>query len=132
MHELPFTGRQSSKDNPMFRVRKSRPYVSNSARIFWKVMKEHHPLFFIWNCVPIHPYKNNNILSVRTPSTQEVMRFSRFLLRIVSLLKPTRVVALGRKAEFSLIQLSVPCTYVRHPSQAGANRFIKGMARIVP
>ncbi|UCG91383.1 MAG: uracil-DNA glycosylase [candidate division WOR-3 bacterium] len=127
MHELPFQGRRSSTDNPTPRIRKSTPYVSNSARIFWGTMNQYHPKFFVWNCVPIHPYKKGTILSVRTPTTVEVLHYSVILSEILSQLKPEKIIALGRKAEFSLQQLGIPCAYVRHPSQGGAGRFKKGI-----
>jgi uracil-DNA glycosylase len=130
LKELPFYGKQSSKNKAEIRVRKSTPYVSNSARIFWSVMKKYHPQFFVWNCVPIQPYKKNNILSVRTPTTKEVMNYSNLLSEILSILNPKHIVAVGKKAEFSLSQLGISCTYVRHPSQGGATKFKKGIAKV--
>lgn len=130
MNELPFQGRRSSTDNPTLSVRKSTPYVSNSARVFWGTMKKYHPEFLVWNCVPIHPYKKGTILSVRTPTIVEVLHYSGILSEILSLLKPEKIIALGRKAEFSLHQLGIPCSYVRHPSQGGAARFKKGIEQI--
>lgn len=129
-HELPFSGYQSSRNKPKLNVRKSTPYVSNSARIFWSVMKKYHPKFFVWNCVPIHPYKHNNMLSVRTPTSKEVKNYSNLLSEILSILKPKHIVAVGKKAEFLLSQLGIPCTYVRHPSQGGATKFKKGISSI--
>lgn len=129
-HELPFIGYQSSRNKPKLNVRKSTPYVSNSARIFWSVMKKYHPQFFVWNCVPIHPYKHNNMLSVRTPTSKEVKNYSILLSEILSILKPKHIVAVGKKAEFSLDQLDIPCVYVRHPSQGGASKFKKGIAKV--
>lgn len=130
MKELPFSGNQSSRNKPKIEVRKATPYVSNSARIFWGVMKQYHPKFFVWNCVPIHPYKHNNMLSVRTPTSKEVKNYSILLSEILSILKPKHIVAVGKKAEFSLSQLGIPCTYVRHPSQGGATKFKKGIAKV--
>ena len=129
MKELPFSGNQSSRNKPKIEVRKATPYVSNSARIFWGVMRQYHPKFFVWNCVPIHPYKKGNILSVRTPTTEEVMHYSNLLAEILSLLKPKKIIAVGKKAEFSLNKLGIPCIYVRHPSQGGAVKFRNGIRR---
>jgi len=128
--ELPFAGRQSSRNNPKLKIRKSTPYVSNSARIFWGVMRKYHPKFFVWNCVPIHPYKKGNILSVRTPTTEEVMHYSDLLAEILALLRPEKIVAVGKKAEFSLNRLGIPCAYVRHPSQGGAEKFRRGIENV--
>ena len=128
-HSLPFGGEQSSRDRPRIRVGKKAPYVSNSARLFWSTMKVFHPRFFVWNCVPIHPYKVGFPLSVRTPTAGEVLRYSPILSDIIRLLRPEKIVAVGRKAQFSLNHLGIPCDYVRHPSQGGAIKFKKGINR---
>ncbi len=127
---LPFVGQQSSKDRPLMEVKKKAPYVSNSARIFWGTMLEYHPHFLVWNCVPFHPYKTGKILSVRTPTTREVLSFADTLFKILSVIKPKRIIAVGKKAEFSLIYLGVSCSYVRHPSQGGASKFKRGIREI--
>jgi uracil-DNA glycosylase len=126
-NKLPFSGQQSSRDDPLIKVRKTTPYISNSAGIFWSTMLPFHPRFIVWNCVPLHPYKTGYILSVRTPTAREVIKYSNILFEIVSILKPKKIVAVGRKAQFSLDSLGFPCDYVRHPSQGGANRFKRGI-----
>jgi len=93
-------------------------------------MRKYHPKFFVWNCVPIHPYKKGNILSVRTPTTEEVMHYSDLLAEILALLRPEKIVAVGKKAEFSLNRLGIPCAYVRHPSQGGAEKFRRGIENV--
>jgi uracil-DNA glycosylase len=131
MHSLPFAGRQSSRDEPRVSIRRKPPYISNSARLFWSTMLPFHPRFIVWNCVPFHPYKASSILSVRTPTASEVLRYTNVLAEIISLLKPNKIIAVGRKAQFSLNQLGVPCKYVRHPSQGGAVKFKKGINRLL-
>jgi uracil-DNA glycosylase len=130
MRALPFVGRQSSKDKPLLELRKRPPYVSNSARLFWGTMLAYHPNFFVWNCVPFHPYAGGNILSVRTPTSGEVLSYADILSEILSLLKPERTIAVGRKAQFSLEHLGIPCDYVRHPSQGGAIKFKNGIKQV--
>lgn len=127
-HSLPFGGAQSSRDKPRIRVGKKAPYISNSARLFWSTMKAYHPRFFVWNCVPIHPYKAGSILSVRTPTAGEVLRYSPVVAEIIRRLKPEKIVAVGRKAQYSLSHLGIPCDYVRHPSQGGAIKFKQGIS----
>lgn len=127
---LPFTGQQSSKDKSLIKLKKTAPYVSNSATLFWSTMLQHHPNFLVWNCIPYHPYKDGNILSVRTPATREVLHFADILSDILSLLKPEKIVAVGKKAEFSMKHLGILCSYVRHPSQGGAVKFGKGIKKI--
>jgi uracil-DNA glycosylase len=91
-------------------------------------MKAYHPRFFVWNCVPIHPYKAGSILSVRTPTAGEVLRYSPVVAEIIRRLKPEKIVAVGRKAQYSLSHLGIPCDYVRHPSQGGAIKFKQGIS----
>lgn len=112
---LPFLGKQSST--------KSNPYSENTATIFWGVMLRYYPVFFAWNCVPLHPYSHGNRLSIRTPTASEIVEFSCLLAELLSLLKPKKIIAVGRKAQLSLEQSDITCTYVRHPSQGGARKF---------
>ena len=130
-HSLPFCGKQSSRDEPGISVRRKPPYISNSARLFWSTMLPFHPRFIVWNCVPFHPYDTGNILSVRTPTASEVLYYSHILAEIILLLKPDRIIAVGRKAQFSLSHLGVPCDYVRHPSQGGAIKFKNGINSVL-
>jgi len=127
--ELPFSGQQSSRGLPRIKVRKATPYISNSARVFWSTMLPYYPRFIVWNCVPIHPHRIGNILSVRTPTSKEVVQYSHILLKMLSILKPDKVVAVGRKAQYSLAYLGVTCSYVRHPSQGGTPKFKRGIKR---
>ncbi len=128
-HALPFGGEQSSRNDPMRKLRKKTPYVSNSARLFWAAMLQYYPNFLVWNCVPFHPYKTEDILSVRTPTKKEILDYSDILAEMVSIMRPEKIVAVGRKAQFSLGYLGFRCNYVRHPSQGGAVRFRKGIER---
>ena len=126
---LPFGGRRSSRDEPRISLRRKPPYISNSARLFWSTMLPYYPRFIVWNCVPFHPYDSGNILSVRTPTASEVLQYSHMLSEIILLLKPEKIIAVGRKAQFSLNHLGIPNDYVRHPSQGGALKFKNGISR---
>ena len=129
-HALPFVGQQSSREKPLLALRKRPPYISNSARLFWGTMLTYHPVFFVWNCVPYHPYADGSILSVRAPTTIEVLGYADILSDILSVLKPKRIIAVGRKAQLSLEHLRVRCEYVRHPSQGGAVKFKRGIKQV--
>jgi uracil-DNA glycosylase len=116
---FPFTGERSSRGNLR---------VSPTSKIFWREMRPRHPLFLAWDCVPFHPHKQGEPLSIRTPSLAEIRDQSKLLAEIVRALQPVRVVAIGRKAEKALRVQGINCTYVRHPSQGGARRFAEGMS----
>lgn len=119
---LPFTGKQSSK--------RIAPYSENSASTFWKTLSSRHQEFIIWNLLPFHPHKPNNSLSIRNPNKGEVAVYSKLLVKVKSILQPKAIIAVGRKAEQALSLTNIHCTYVRHPSQAGARLFANGINQI--
>jgi uracil-DNA glycosylase len=121
-NDLPFTGNQSSRNES--------PYKESTATIFWNFMSDYHTQFFAWNCIPFHPYKSDNPLSNRTPTTREISTYLALLSEIVSFMQPSQIVAVGKSAERSLKNLGIPFSYVRHPSHGGAYEFRIGMERV--
>jgi hypothetical protein len=103
--------------------RRAEPYREYSARIYWRVLAGEFPRFFTWNAVPLHPHRKGQPLSIRTPTTAEVEHWCTMTARLLDILKPARVLAVGRKAEHALRCIGWPATYVRHPSQGGARIF---------
>jgi len=86
-------------------------------------MAPYHPKFFVWNCVPFHPHKRWEILSIRSPTMREVSFYSDILSELKTVVKPIHIFAVGRKAELGLKQIGVRPIYVRHPSYGGAREF---------
>lgn len=118
---LPFRGRRSAL-RPI-------PYSEPSGTVLWDELRRFSPSFFLWNAVPLHPHLPGKPLSVRTPKRGEIKAFGELLAGVVSTLKPQRVIALGRTAQFALGLLGIPCLYVRHPSQAGKREFSDGIQK---
>ncbi len=103
------------------------PHTEYSASIYWRILRPYFPSFFTWNTVPLHPHRPGERLSIRNPTTAEVMAFADVVRRLFDLLKPEQVLAIGRKAETVLGHLGIPCRYIRHPSQGGARLFEAGI-----
>ena len=120
---LPFPGHRTSRDNPLLKVRKSPPYISKSAKIFWDAMKPFHPKFFVWDCVPFHPHNPEEILSIRTPTSKELNPFLKILRSIKKIIYPTYNLAIGRKAQNAFSRIGEESIYIPHPSHGGANEF---------
>jgi hypothetical protein len=116
---FPITGVQSSN--------RPQPHGEYSARIFWGLLQEHFPRFFVWNACPVHPYRPGKPLSIRSPRVRELRRFVPLTRQLVEIMQPSRVLAVGRKAEQVLGWAGTDCTYVRHPSQGGATLFAQGV-----
>jgi uracil-DNA glycosylase len=82
----------------------------------------------VWNTVPTHPHKPGMPLSNRRPSVSEIAAGAVFVERILTIVRPRVIVAVGRVAE----QILGPrATYVRHPANGGATAFAAGMARLL-
>jgi uracil-DNA glycosylase len=82
----------------------------------------------LWNTVPTHPHRPGVPLSNRRPTVAEVAAGAEFAERLIALVQPATVVAVGRIAE---AMLGTRATYVRHPANGGATAFAEGMRAIL-
>lgn len=76
----------------------------------------------LWNTVPAHPHKEGMHLSNRPPRAEEIACGRVFAERLIKIVEPEEVIAVGRVAER---HLEYP--YVRHPANAGTTLFQKGI-----
>lgn len=102
--------------------------------VVWNALNRHGLAAFdviLWNIFPFHPYKGDNLLTNRTPSTPELdigIEYARLLLE----LRPgMKIVAIGQKAATTLSRYGVDCMAVPHPSMGGANRFKAAVAQLL-
>jgi hypothetical protein len=82
----------------------------------------------LWNTVPTHPHAPGKPLSNRRPTTAEIAAGAPVAMRLIELVRPRTVVAVGRVAESILPE---GATYVRHPANAGGPAFREGMMAIL-
>jgi hypothetical protein len=82
----------------------------------------------LWNTVPTHPHRPDAPLSNRRPSVEEVELGAAFARRLIALVRPATVIAVGRIAESVL---GHGATYVRHPANGGGAAFAAGMHAIL-
>ena len=82
----------------------------------------------LWNTVPTHPHRPGVPLSNRRPAVAEVEAGAVFARRLIELVRPATVVAVGRIAESVLGDAA---TYVRHPANGGGAAFAEGMRAIL-
>ncbi len=120
--QLPFEGQASSTFAP--------PVLERSGTILWGALIQYFPRFFVWNSIPYHPFNPGDPLSIRTPKRSEVLKYSPLLEKVVQLLSPKGIIAIGRKAEQGLTNLGFDPIYVRHPSFGGKPAFLSGMEEI--
>jgi hypothetical protein len=95
-------------------------------RVLEELGAEHRVV--LWNTVPHHPHAPGVPLSNRRPTVEEIANGARFAERLLSLLQPAMVVAVGRVAEGVL---GGRAAYVRHPANGGGAAFAAGFSRLL-
>ena len=108
-------------------------WTEPSATIVHRVLAElgAEKRVLLWNAVPTHPHRADSPLSNRRPSTAEIEAGGDFARRLLELVQPPSVVAVGRVAESILRSiLGKDVFYVRHPANAGAVEFADGMCAL--
>jgi hypothetical protein len=95
-------------------------------RVLGELGAEHRVI--LWNTVPTHPHRPGVPLSNRRPTVPEVELGAAFARRLIALVRPATVVAVGRIAESVL---GAEATYVRHPANGGATAFAEGMRELL-
>lgn len=83
----------------------------------------------LWNTVPFHPHLPDQPLSNRRPTRQEVAEGARHAERLIEIIRPRLLVAIGRVAAAALAHRAP--SYVRHPAQSGASAFRTGMRALL-
>ena len=107
-------------------VGRSRGWSEPSGTIVHKLLDEvgAERNVVLWNTVPTHPFVEGRPLSNRRPTAEEIREGVLYTRRLIELLQPSVLIAVGRVAAAVLGDDAV---YVRHPANAGAPEFIRGM-----
>jgi uracil-DNA glycosylase len=114
------------------------PYASSSRRGDWpepsativhRVLGEleAEEKLLLWNTVPTHPHRPGEPLTNRRPTAGEIEAGAVYARRLIELVRPRLVVAVGGVAR--VLGEDVPA--VRHPANAGATQFAEGMRRLL-
>lgn len=104
--------------------------AERTAAIVWAVLSKLGEPAVLWNIFPLHPHAEGDPMSNRCHSRKEREATWPLLLALIAMIKPRRVVAIGRDAGMALADISVPVQMVRHPSYGGQAEFIAGVLGI--
>lgn len=115
---------------PLSRATKGPPMAERTAAIIWKVLQQIDRPVFLWNIFPLHPFEPGDPLSNRCHTRTEREMFADVLFTLMDMLRPQRVVAIGRDAQKALADMSLDCHAVRHPSYGGQSEFISSMCAL--
>jgi uracil-DNA glycosylase len=105
--------------------RKPGGWAEPSATIVHGVLEEvgAEQRVLLWNVVPTHPHRADAPLSNRPLTASETAAGTVYALRLIELVRPRMVIAVGRVAA----TIPTESVYVRHPANAGAAIFREGM-----
>ena len=115
---------------PLSRATKGPPMAERTAAIIWRVLQQIDQPVSLWNIFPLHPFEPGDPLSNRCHTRAEREMFSDVLFTLLDMLRPQRIIAIGRDAQKALADMSLDCHAVRHPSYGGQAEFISSMCAL--
>lgn len=101
--------------------------AERTAAITWRVLGRIGQPVMLWNVFPFHPHEPGSPLSNRCHTRAERQATWPLLQALVDMLRPRKIIAIGRDAQLALSELGVPTEGVRHPSYGGQREFTEGM-----
>jgi hypothetical protein len=101
-----------------------------TAAAVWSVLSRIRQPVVLWNIFPLHPHEWEDPFSNRCHTRAERVTVWPLLVALIKLVKPRRIIAIGRDAGISLADIEIPVQVVRHPSYGGQAEFIAGLHSI--
>ena len=101
-----------------------------TAAIVWSVLARIDEPAVLWNIFPLHPHEPGDPFSNRCHTRAERDATWPLLIALIGMIRPRRIVAIGRDAGMALDGIDVPLHVVRHPSYGGQAEFIAGIHQI--
>jgi len=109
------------------RPTKGPPIGERTAAVIWSVLASVSSSIVLWNVFPLHPHERGNPFSNRAHNSIEGKIGEEFLAALLSMLRPSRLVAIGNDA--ARVAQRVAGTRevfkVRHPSYGGQTEFLQ-------
>ncbi len=132
LNGVPIAGRQSSRDHSLLDLGQPTPYHTRPASIFWEALGEDYGRVLLWNCLPLIPYPIEDAVARQRLTAEHYAPFSDVTRRVVDMVNPRIVVALGRDAEKLLQTWDVETTFVPSPSaRDGGRGYRDGIAAVL-
>jgi hypothetical protein len=104
--------------------------AERTAATVWSVLSRIGEPAVLWNIFPLHPHEPDDPFSNRCHSRAEREATWPLLTALIAMIKPRRIVAIGRDAGMALNGLDIAVEVVRHPSYGGQAEFISGVRQI--
>jgi hypothetical protein len=113
---------------PLSKSTHGHPIAERTATVIWQMLLKIKEPIFLWNIFPLHPHNPGDPMSNRCHTKSERISSRHVLDRLMELLKPDFVLAIGRDSQAALGELGIDARTVRHPSYGGQTEFIQGVS----
>lgn len=109
------------------RPTKGLPVVERTAAVIWSVLALIETPVVLWNVFPLHPHESGDPFSNRSHNSREGKVGEEFLVGMLMMLRPKRIVAIGNDATRVALRIASYCDVfnVRHPSYGGQTEFLR-------
>ncbi len=114
----------------MERATQGEPMRERTAAMIWLMLSKLHEPIFLWNLFPFHPHEMHDEMSNRAHTRIERAVGEKILRALLALIRPDRVLAIGRDAANALDKMNIDCVAVRHPSYGGQSAFAAGIRNV--
>jgi len=104
--------------------------AERTAAVVWGLLTRIGEPVVLWNVFPLHPHEADDPLSNRCHTRAEREATWPLLVALIAMIRPRRIVAIGRDAGLALADIELPVHVVRHPSYGGQSEFIAGVGAI--
>jgi len=104
--------------------------AERTAAVVWRVLESIAQPTVLWNVFPLHPHEAGDPFSNRCHTRAEREATEPLLRALIALIRPRRLVAIGRDAQLALEDIGLPVIGVRHPSYGGQADFIAGVTAL--
>jgi hypothetical protein len=104
--------------------------AERTAAIVWRVLSRIGIPTVLWNVFPLHPHEPDDPLSNRCHTRAEREATWPLLLALIKMIRPRRLIAIGRDAALALERIDLPIHIVRHPSYGGQAEFVAGICGV--
>ncbi|MEQ8378942.1 uracil-DNA glycosylase [Parvibaculum sp.] len=101
--------------------------AERTAAVVWRLLSSLPEPVMLWNVFPLHPHQKGDPLSNRCHTRIEREVTWPFINALMAMLKPQRIIAIGRDAAEALTAIDIPISSVRHPSYGGQAEFTAGV-----
>ena len=106
---------------------------ARTATVVWEMLDQIEENIFLWNLFPLHPFPIGNTYRNRAHKAVERDAGIELLLSLISILRPRRIIAIGKDSAHALSNRrmgveGVEVLEVRHPSYGGEKLFRRQIA----